>query len=128
MEVDAISGATFTSQGIIDAVNDALQEFAVAAGDTGVNMADIADGTYTGSALGFNGQVEVEVTVAGGVITSVKVLRHNESPGVSDPAIQQVPERIVKEQRLDVDAVSGATFSSHGIMDAVEAALTGAAQ
>ncbi|MGI6575923.1 MAG: FMN-binding protein, partial [bacterium] len=46
MEVDAVSGATFTSQGIIDAVNDALQEFAVAAGDTGVNMADIADGTY----------------------------------------------------------------------------------
>jgi Na+-transporting NADH:ubiquinone oxidoreductase subunit NqrC len=46
VEVDAISGATFTSQGIIDAVNDALQEFAVAAGDTGVNMADIADGTY----------------------------------------------------------------------------------
>lgn len=63
--------------------------------------------------------------VAGGKITAITVGAHNETPGISDPAIAQVPAAIIREQPLDVDVVSGATITSQVIMKAVAAALSG---
>ena len=82
-------------------------------------------GTYTGEANGLNGPIKVEVKVDANKILEVKVLEHKESPGISDNAIINIPESIVKYQSLNVDTVSGATYSSNGILEAVKNALAG---
>ncbi len=84
-----------------------------------------ADGVYEGSANGMGGAVKVTVTVSGGKITAVEVGEHNETAGISDPAIEQMPAKIVEAQSADVDAVAGATVTSEAIKEAVKAALSG---
>ncbi len=84
-----------------------------------------ADGVYEGSANGMGGAVKVTVTVSGGKITAVEVGEHNETAGISDPAIEQIPAKIVEAQSADVDAVAGATVTSEAIKEAVKAALSG---
>lgn len=81
------------------------------------------DGVYTATADGHNGPVEVQVTVEAGVITAVEVLSHEETAGISDPAIADVPAAIVANNSSTVETVSGATVTSEAIMAAVEAAL-----
>lgn len=81
------------------------------------------DGTYTGEGEGFGGIIGAEVKVSGGKIVSVNLLEHSESKEISDPAIEEIPKAIVKAQSPDVDIVSGATFTSRGIMEAVADAL-----
>lgn len=83
----------------------------------------LKDGTYTGSATGYMPGLAVEVVVKGGAIASVKVLGNNETPRWFQAVVNVIPQRIVKAQGTDVDTVSGATSSSHGIMSAVENAL-----
>lgn len=126
VDVDAVSGATYTSKGIIDAVKDALMAFAM---DTGnIDVSKLADGTYEGTGEGLFGAIKVSVTVQGGKITEVKVLEHGETDGIADAAISGVSNAIVETQDPNVDAVSGATFTSKGIIEAVKNALTGAKQ
>ena len=90
-------------------------------------MADAADGVYTAAGTGMGGDVNVTVTVEGGKIVSVEVGTHNETPGISDPAIEKIPAAIVEAQSADVAAVSGATVTSEAIKAAVAAALAGEA-
>lgn len=84
-----------------------------------------ADGTYTGSANGMGGALEVQVTVEDGRITEVTVGDHRETPGISDPAIEKIPAAIVAAQSTDVEAVASATVTSTAIKAAVDAALSG---
>ncbi len=77
----------------------------------------------TGEGNGLNGPILVEVTASQDEITEVVIKDHNESPGISDPAIEQIPEKIVASQSLKVDTVAGATYTSEGILEAVENAL-----
>ena len=81
-----------------------------------------AEGTYTGVAdakIGGPASLEVTVTVdANGAVTSVEVTKNNETPGICDAAIAQVPAAIVELQTANVDAVAGATFTSEAIMAA----------
>lgn len=77
-------------------------------------------GTYTASAEGNNGDVNVEVIFTDNNISSVKVVSHAETPGISDPAISRIPSAIVEGQTLAVDSVSGATVTSNAILSAVE--------
>ena len=84
----------------------------------------MTDGTYEGEGQGNNGPVKVAVTVADGVIASVEVVEHGETPGICDLAMERIPQAIVDGQTLAVDTVSGATNSSNAILTAVEAALT----
>ena len=76
-------------------------------------------GTYTASAAGRNGDVTVSVTFSDDVITDVKVTDQKETPVIGDAAITRIPEDIVKYQSLGVDTVSGATFTSRAILNAV---------
>jgi len=62
----------------------------------------------------------------GDTITNVEVVEHSESAGISDPAIEEIPAAIVAANSTDVDTVSGATYTSEGIMAAVDAALASA--
>ena len=85
-----------------------------------------ADGVYTGVGAGMQSNITVEVTVADGKIASVDVISHNETPGISDAAVETIPAAIVEAQSADVDAVATATYTSEGIMEAVRNALSGA--
>lgn len=76
-------------------------------------------GTYTTSADGNNGPVNVEVTFSDSKIESITVKEHTETPGLSDPAIKDVPAKIVELQSLDVDVITGATVTSRAIKYAV---------
>lgn len=80
-------------------------------------------GTYEGEAIGRNGPVKVQVTVAKDRIESIRVVSHNESAGLSDAPINTLPKMIVDKQSLAVDVFSGATFSSKAVIGAVENAL-----
>lgn len=80
-------------------------------------------GTYSCSAKGNGGDVTIEITVDVNSIKSLKVLEHKETKGVSDAAISMVPERIVMDQSLAVDGISGATLSSNAIKAATEECL-----
>lgn len=84
-----------------------------------------ANGVYEGSANGMGGAMKVAVTVEDGKISDVEVLEHKETAGISDPAIEQIPQAIVEAQSTDVEAVTGATVTSEAIKEAVAAALSG---
>lgn len=83
------------------------------------------DGVYTGSGKGMHSNIEVTVTVEDGKIASVIVDSHGETPGISDPALEQIPQAIVEANSTDVDVVANATLTSQGIIEAVKAALAG---
>lgn len=76
-------------------------------------------GTYKASVDGKNGPIEVEVTFSEHKIEDVKVVNFNETAGVSDASIKKIPEEIVKNQSLKVDAVAGATVTSDALLSAV---------
>ena len=81
------------------------------------------DGTYTGSAQGFGGTITVQVTLASDEITDIQV---TSAPGEDSAYLSQgegVISSIISVQSTDVDTVSGATFSSTGIINAVVDAL-----
>lgn len=92
-----------------------------------VKVGSIKDGVYVGIYKSPPNSAKVEVTVEGGRIAHVTLLRHGAS-WVGAKAENIIPERIVDEQSTDVDVVSGATNSSHVIMNAVQVALDKAAR
>ncbi|MGE5483359.1 MAG: FMN-binding protein [Bacteroidota bacterium] len=84
------------------------------------------DGKYTGAAMGKEDPVTVEVTITDGRIVEVKILQHGDTPLLSDAAFETLPDAIVEAQSTKVDAVSGATLSSEGVINAVRAAIASA--
>ena len=82
-----------------------------------------ADGTYTGEAQGYGGPVKMEVTIEHGQITDCTVLSAEKEDTAYFDAAQGVIDEVLDEQTAEVDTVSGATFSSRGILGAVEDAL-----
>ena len=80
-------------------------------------------GTYLAVAKGHNGDVKVEVKFDANSITSVKILEHEETEGIASTPIERIPEEIVNGQTLNVDTVTGATFTSNAILQAVEDAV-----
>ena len=135
-DVDTVSGATYSSNGLIEAVNKALgneegegkkpeqeesedkQSF-IEAG----RFQNLTDGIYTGSADAFRGDVEVQVTVEKQKVTDISILSYCDTEEYFFRAAPAVIEQMKAEQSLNVDAVSGATYSSNGIIHAVANAL-----
>lgn len=138
LDVDVVSGATYSSNGIISAVKNALtgeqdtSTPATTASSSNQSSPSIEtvddsnqtwrDGTYYGSGTGFNGEVQVQVVIADGKITDINVVSHNDDSSFMSQAQGLIPN-IISSQSTNVDAVSGATYSSRGIIDAVRAAL-----
>ena len=77
-------------------------------------------GTYTGVGYGHNGRIEVEVTFSEDAITDVNIVSHSETAGICEVAMEQIPTLVVDNQSLGIDAITSATDSSHGIMQAIE--------
>lgn len=138
LDVDVVSGATYSSNGIISAVKNALtgeqdtSTPATTASSSSQSSPSIEtvddsnqtwrDGIYYGSGTGFNGEVQVEVVIADGKISNISVVSHNDDSSFMSQAQGLIPN-IINSQSTNVDAVSGATYSSRGIIDAVRAAL-----
>ena len=85
-------------------------------------MAETVTGTAT--AKGFGGDVTVSVTVTDGVITEVTAEGASETEGIGSKAIDALPGQIVESNSINIDVMSGATFTSAAILEAAAAALT----
>lgn len=144
-DVDVVSGATYSSNGIINAVKNALTKASggtvtetsnggAASNAAGSTSSDAfqdgtyKDGTYTGSAAGFRGNITVSVTISGGKIASISVVS---APGNDEPYLSKaktlIAKVLAKQSPNGVDTVSGATYSSNGILNAIKNALIKAA-
>jgi len=89
-------------------------------------FAGIEDGVYSGVGYGFRGAITVEVTFKNETITKVEVVEHREDRKWFTRANNTIPDSIVEAQSTEVDTVSGATFSSIGIIDGAQAAIDSA--
>ena len=138
-EVDAVSEATYTSRGILGAVQNALtgevvnnplppqpEPAAPLVVEEFTAPSTYLDGIYTAEAMGFEGQITVQVTVAEDKITDITLLSAEDEEEYLSRAKQVIPA-ILEGQSPNVDAVSGATYSSTGILNAVKLALAKAA-
>ena len=138
-EVDAVSEATYTSRGILGAVQNALtgevvnnplppqpEPAAPLVVEEFTAPSTYLDGIYTAEAMGFEGEITVQVTVAEDKITDIILLSAEDEEEYLSQAKQVIPA-ILEGQSPNVDAVSGATYSSTGILNAVKLALAKAA-
>jgi len=125
VDVEIVTGATKSSEGIIAAVKAALglEEEAAAPAEKTYEAMTFVDGTYEGAAAGFKGDIKVKVVVEGTKITAIDVLEQNETPKMGDVAIEAIIAEVIKHQNIDVDSVSGATKSSEATKAAIKAAL-----
>jgi len=87
----------------------------------GISNALLAD-TYTGSALGYNGNISVEIDWDEGNIVDIRVTSHSDTPAIAEPAFNELAEQVLETQSTDIDAVSGATDTSRGFLQAIEQA------
>ena len=95
----------------------------------GNNASDMyKDGEYFGKASAYNGNVEVKVTISGGKMTAIDIVKTKDDEDYFYDAQKKVIPEILEKQSTDVDAVAGATTSSEGIAHAVEKALEQAKQ
>ncbi|MHC1722032.1 MAG: 4Fe-4S binding protein [Aminipila sp.] len=81
------------------------------------------DGTYEGTGSGFRGTTTVSVTVENGYIKNIETLSTGDDMPYYNRAFNSVAEQIISTQNVSVDAMTGATFSSNGIMEAVANAV-----
>lgn len=146
-EVDVVSGATYSSNGIIGAVKNALtgekdngvtgksKQESTSESESDSSLAEIAavqdasaykDGTYYGTGKGFAGTMKVKVDISGGKIASISIVSTKDGNSYVKSA-SSLLDTIVEKQSTNVDTVSGATFSSRGIIAAVRSALSQAA-
>lgn len=147
--VDTVSGATYSSVGLISAVRDALQKaggsrdsdtalptLAAQSGSASSEVPSIfavsepsayRDGVYTGTGSGFAGSITVQVTVSGGQIADIIVLSTSDDSPYIDNAMTLLNVMIANNS-TNVDTVSGATFSSVGLIEAVRNALANAGE
>lgn len=88
-----------------------------------IDLSKVRDGVYTGSYKMFPIDVEVEVTVSKHRISKIKLIKHNNGQGKS---AEVIPDRVVEAQTLEVDIVTGATYSSKVILKAIENAIESA--
>ncbi len=127
VSVDTVSGATITSQAIIDAASAALESAGVdvssltPAGGASSEAADLSftAGTYTAAAGGYNGPVEVEATFDEKGLTDIKVTSSGETEHVGTPAFDILIPEFIEANGTGSDIVSGATFSSLALKNAV---------
>lgn len=137
--VDAVSGATITSEAVFSAVKSAMgietveAETEPAQEETETEKAEKAEetkaaaveGALTGTAKGFGGEIQAQVVVdESGVITDLLLTGEEETPEIGGTAMEELTSAILEKGTVEgVDAVSGATVTSEGVFAAVKAAL-----
>ena len=146
-KVDAVSGATYSSNGIIEAVEKALKKAAIKPGTDDPKDPEMPtepdkpsepdtpsgpdepedglyiDGTYEGFARGFKGFMYVSVLIENSRITSIDITKTQDDEPFLTKSKTLIMTIISRQTTEGVDAVSGATYSSNGILDSVKKAL-----
>lgn len=88
-------------------------------------ISDYKDGVYEGTGYGYGPDLKVLVTIKDSVIDEISIVSHNEvGEKFYKPAFDYIPKKIIDKQTYDIDAVSGSTYSSKGIIEAVKDALS----
>ncbi|MBR1658474.1 MAG: FAD-dependent oxidoreductase [Synergistaceae bacterium] len=120
-QIDAVSGATMTRDGIVEAVTKAL---AKAKGEKAENDAPLSfnAGEYEAEGMGYNGPVKVKATFTASKMIGLEVTSHTETPHVGDIAFGIMIPEMLEANGSGVDAVSGATFSTRALRNAVNSA------
>ncbi|OON85866.1 hypothetical protein BXO88_10540 [Oribacterium sp. C9] len=134
IDVDAISGATVTSDAIKEAAKKALESANFNDKKDSSKDTEKADDKKassdevkaTGEAQGLGGPVKVEITATADKILDVVATGDKETPGIGSKALEELPGKIVSANSLDVDAISGATVTSDAIKEAAKKALESA--
>ena len=136
--VDTVSGATYSSVGIIQAVRDALSQAAVNGTSDGTqdnnsssddNNSTVTgtvpykEGIYYGTAEGYSGDVSVAVVIQEKTIKAILITENSDDEAFFNRAMDVVKKVIKTQKTDDVDTVSGATYSSKGLLNAIKNAL-----
>lgn len=122
--VDTDTESTEISEESYASVNDTAEtDEDTKTGEETEKVQRYKDGTYTATAYGYDGDITVSVIIVEDVITAITAQSAEEDPWYFEQAEKPVIEAILAGQATEVDAVSGATYSSKGIMQAVENAL-----
>lgn len=149
--VDTVSGATYSSNGLIEAVSNALSKAVINKDNSksyvnnnkninnktttttpkksptkpsvpNMTNATFKDGTYIGVGEGYRGDIKVSVVIKNGKIYKINILSTEDDEQYFSKA-RKLTSSIITKQTADVDTISGATFSSNGIIEAVSNAL-----
>ena len=119
-QVDAVAGVTVTSHAILAAVDSALADRVEAEGAPADREIVYTPGVYTGRGFGFCSYVTVETEFSRNEILSVRVTDNGgETPYLRDLCAEKIPSQIVENQSLNVDVVTGATWGSNAVINAV---------
>jgi uncharacterized protein with FMN-binding domain len=154
--LDAVSGATFSSRGILEAASNAIAKAAVNNAGSDQSQSDTqqtdtqsggnqtentdsgdqdtpadyekgkfpyADGVYTGTGDGFGGEISVSVAIENHTLRSVTILSADQETDTFFSKARSVLSSVINGQTTDVATVSGATYSSCGILEAIRDAL-----
>lgn len=81
------------------------------------------DGAYTGLGQGNHGQIKVEIITDKYKIKEIKILEQEETPGLCDIVYDKIPKSVLKANSPDVNVVSGASYTSQGLIDAIKDAV-----
>ena len=120
--VDAVAGATLTSNAVFTAMDDCLAQ---AGTGSAAAAAGLKDGTYTSSAKGCLSDVSVTVTVSGGKVSDVAIDASGETPELGGAAASTLADELTKAgSTAGVDAVSGSTLTSQAVFTAMDDCLS----
>lgn len=125
-DVDAVTGATFTSDAVKLAAAEALAQAGGAEVDSGPKAPEgdlFIPGTYTETATGFGGPVDVTITVSEDKIEEVKIEGDQETENIGSFAVDMLDDRIMEAQSPNIDALTGATVTSNAILGAAKKAM-----
>ncbi len=127
-EVDHRTGATISTQGLRDSVDEAVQQFAIdilgVEEEAPIDISQVPDGKYRGEAAGHSGEpIKVEVIVEEGEVLEVEITEFGDGKQAEELAGRLIPRYIIEEQEVEVDAITRATESSEAIIEAVDNAL-----
>ena len=128
-DVDAVTGATFTSDAVKLATAEALAQAGGEEVSTGPKAPEgdlFIPGTYTETAKGFGGDVTVTLEVTEDAIENVTIEGDHETENIGSFAVDMLDDRIMDAQSPKVDALSGATVTSNAILGAAKKAMKAA--
>ena len=121
-----MTGATFTSDAVKLAAAEALAQAGGAEVDSGPKAPEgdlFIPGTYTETATGFGGPVDVTITVSEDKIEEVKIEGDQETENIGSFAVDMLDDRIMEAQSPNIDALTGATVTSNAILGAAKKAM-----
>lgn len=123
-----LTGVSFEKEEQLPMVAGAVREGETDSENENTSEDGYKDGTYEGTGMGNNGKIMVSVTISEGSISDIEIVKFPDDPEYFDPDVDGTAmiEEILNGQSTDIDTISGATYSSEGLIDAINEALVAA--